>query len=185
MNFKRNKYNNNDAIILLKYVLMGLFIILLPITLFLTAFSWYGSLQVHALNSDVARTSLFLKNSLIFGTIGLMSSAIYLGVLFLVKFNLKRAIYKWKKIILVFSIIMITIIFLLFEIFSILFIDYYYSWQLSIVLVFWPLLFVIISVLLLIDYFGYYNQQKLLMLHKNHHLHENQDSSFKDQTGFI
>lgn len=182
MGFRRGKYNN-DAIVLLKYALISLLIILLPITLFLTAFAWYGSLVVNVTNNpDIADSMLFLKNSLIFGTIGLLSSLLYFILFLIVRFGLNRVLYRIKKYILFSAILVATLLFLLFEIFSIIFIDYFYSWQLSLVLIFWPLLYVVLCVLLLINYFSYYNEQKELILSKKRQSEQEKELYFRDRT---
>lgn len=163
MFFKKSKHSNSNAIIFLKYVLLGFLIILLPVTLFLTAFSWYASLEIHKLNDpNLPSYPLFWKNCLIFGIIGLMSFLLYFLIFFLIKFILRKITYKWKKIIIISVIFKSTLLFLLFEILSVIFLDYYYSWQLVLVLFFWPLFYILLLIFLLIYYFEYsFKQQNI------------------------
>lgn len=164
---KRLNYSNSDAIVLLRYVLLYLLSVLMPVTLFLTGFSWYASLQIQLTNNiALANLPLFLKNCLIFGIIAMMTFLIYFLIFILMSSALKKVDYKWKKVILVLSIIGSTIIFLIFEIFSIIFIGYFYTWQLSLVLTFWPLLYVLVDVLLLVNYFEFYSLEKNLINRK-------------------
>ncbi|MGL5268804.1 MAG: hypothetical protein ACRC8P_03465 [Spiroplasma sp.] len=186
MFFKRGRYGNNDAIMLLRYTLLFLLSILMPVTLFLTGFSWYASLQIKVTgNISLADLPLFLKNCLIFGIIGLMTFLIYFLVFMLVNFALKNVKYKWKKAILVLAIIGTTIIFLVFEIFSVIFIGYFYTWQLSLVLTCWPLLYVLVNVLLLINYFEFYNEQKNLNNDKIIRNEKEKELFFQDEPGTI
>lgn len=186
MLFKRGKHSDNDAILLLKYVLLSLLIIILPVALFLTGFSWYATLQIYVTNNpDLVESPLFLKNCLIFGIVGIMTFLVYFLLFLLVDFNLKRVTYRWKKIILIVAILGATLIFLLFEIFSIIFIDYRYSWQLSLVLIFWPLLYVLLIVLLLVNYFEFYSEQKSLTLNKVANSDKERDLILKSHTETI
>lgn len=162
MFFKKFRHSsNNDAIVLLKYALLTLLLILTPITLFLTSYAWYYSLEFNDLNDDaIIKTTLFYKNALIFGTVGLMSFLLYFLVFLGIHSLLKRVEYKWKKVIFLLAIFSATIFFLFFEIFSAIVIDYLYTWEISLVLTFWPLIYVLLLVLLLINYFEFYNENK-------------------------
>lgn len=168
MFFKKVRHSsNNDAIMLLKYALLGLLILLTPITLFLTAFSWYASLEYSNFpNTNIEDQPLFLKNALIFGSIGLLSFLIYFLIFLAIVYGLKHALFKWKKFILLFAIVIATLFFLAFEIFSAIFTDYFYTWQISLVLTFWPLIYVLLFVLLLINYFELHSEEKSLKLNK-------------------
>lgn len=157
---KRGRYNG-DILTLLRYVLLFMLNILMPVTLFLTGFSWYASLQIQVTdNISLANLPLFWKNCLIFGIIAMMTFLFYFLCFLLVDFILKNVAYKWKKIFFFLAIIWVTIIFLVFEIFSIIFIGYFYTWQISLVLTFWPLMYLLIIALLLINYFEFYYQEK-------------------------
>lgn len=160
--------NSNDAIMLLKYTLLGLLIVLTPITLFLTAFSWYASLEYYNYpDSNIQEMDIFFKNALIFGSVGLMSFLLYFLIFLAIEHALKRVAFKWKKFILLLAVVIATLIFLMFEILSAIFVGYFYTWQISLVLTFWPVIYILLFALLLIDYFDLHNQEKAMKLNKN------------------
>lgn len=145
---------NNDAIALLRYSLLGFLIFLTPVTLFLTGFSWYMALEYMKLkNDDLLFHSLFLKNALIFGCVGLLSFLVYFVVFLAINYRLKRADVQGRKLILLFTIAFDTVLFLVFEVFSAIFVETLYTWQISLVLIFWPLVYMMMLVLMLINYF--------------------------------
>lgn len=187
MFFKKMRQNSdNDAIGLLKYALLGLLLILTPVTLFLTAFAWYGSLQYHkSSNPDLLELELYLKNGLIFGSIGLISFLLYLGIFMAIDLALKKVEYQWKKVILLLAIALSTIFFLLVEIFSAIFINYLYNWEMSLVLTFWPIIYILLLTLLLVDYFEFYNDWKNNKLEKRSVSIKDVDDMIQDHHGIM
>ncbi|MBE4704341.1 hypothetical protein [Spiroplasma platyhelix] len=187
MFFKKIRHSsNNDAIMLLKYALLGLLLLLTPITLFLTGFAWYGSLQFYKIgNLELLELDLYLKNGLIFGSVGLISFLFYFLIFLVIDASLKRVEYKWKKVILLLAIAVATLFFLLFEIFSAIFIEYLYSWQMSLVLTFWPLIYILILVLLLVNYFEFYNDWKMQSVNKKADGSRSEIDVFQDRTEII
>lgn len=145
---------NNDAVALLRYSLLSFLIFLTPVTLFLTGFSWYMTLEYMKLkNDDLIFHSLFLKNALIFGCVGLLSFLLYFVVFLAINYRLKRADVQGRKLILLFTIAFDTLLFLVFEVSSVIFVESFYTWQISLVLIFWPLVYMMMLVLMLINYF--------------------------------
>lgn len=166
MGYRKKKNKSNDVIALLKQVLLVLLLILTPSSLFLTSSSWYASLEVYSLGTDITSFRIFFKNCLIFGVVGFVSFLVYFVLFLLFNFALHNIVYKWKKVILLSSVFGATTFFLIFEIFSVVFLNYYYTWKLSLVLCFWPLVYILLIVFLLITYFEFYNEQKQLEYYK-------------------
>lgn len=104
-------------------------------------------------NDDLIFHSLFLKNALIFGCVGLLSFLVYFVVFLAINYRLKRADVQGRKLILLFTIAFDTMLFLVFEVFSAIFVESFYTWEISLVLIFWPLVYMMMLVLMLINYF--------------------------------
>lgn len=148
---KKNSLFSSKIFNPVKLFLVLSLLLLTPLTLFLMSFAWYDSIEVHITHSfQILNQPGIFQASLVFGAIGLVASLIMLFLYLIIDFYLENMLAFWKKVIFLGSIVFYTLIFINFEIFSAIFINYYFSIELLLAIIFWPLIYgLLISIIFL------------------------------------